>query len=88
MNTGDRTYGNAVGVIPDPETVGISVAVWGDVLDNEKIQAKAPKQKEIFDQLTALPHVLITPHVAGWTFESYKKINDVLRDKIKRYLAI
>ena len=36
MNTGDRTYGNAVGVIPDPETVGISVAVWGDVLDNEK----------------------------------------------------
>lgn len=59
-----------------------------DVLENEKIHALPAKQKEIFDQLIAFPNVLITPHVAGWTFESYKKINEVLRDKIKRYLAI
>ncbi|MFN3589524.1 MAG: NAD(P)-dependent oxidoreductase [Spirosomataceae bacterium] len=59
-----------------------------DVLENEKLNSLTPQQKEVFDQLIALPQVLVTPHVAGWTFESYKKINDVLRDKIKRYLAI
>ena len=41
MNTGDRTYGNAVGVIPDPEIVGILVAEGGDVLDKKGVDEGA-----------------------------------------------
>lgn len=59
-----------------------------DVLENEKLGALTLQQRNVFEQLISFPQVLITPHVAGWTFQSYKKINDVLRDKIKRYLAI
>jgi len=57
-----------------------------DVLENEKLNQLTPEQKKNLDFLSQSPHVILTPHVAGWTFESYKKINDVLRDKIKRYL--
>lgn len=57
-----------------------------DVLENEKLATLTPSQSENFQFLAQSPHVILTPHVAGWTFESYKKINEVLRDKIKRYL--
>ena len=57
-----------------------------DVLENEKLSTLTPTQQATFQTLVEHPSVLITPHIAGWTFESYKKINEVLRDKIKRYL--
>lgn len=57
-----------------------------DVLENEKVGTLVGEQKQTFDALVQHPSVFITPHIAGWTFESYKKINEVLRDKIKRYL--
>lgn len=57
-----------------------------DVLENEKIKTLSPEQKVRFDYLKNHPRVLITPHVAGWTFESYEKINQVLNDKIRQLL--
>lgn len=54
-----------------------------DVLENEKMKTFSPEQKVRFDYLKDHPRVLITPHVAGWTFESYEKINLVLIDKIR-----
>lgn len=57
-----------------------------DVLENEKLKTLTPEQKNRFDYLKNHPKVLITPHVAGWTFQSYEKINLVLRDKIKGFL--
>ncbi len=55
-----------------------------DVLENEKIEQLSLEQKRYFDAIAQSEKVILTPHVAGWTFESYKKINQVLADKIKK----
>lgn len=55
-----------------------------DVLENEKIDQLTPEQMMTFKELTEMPNVLFTPHVAGWTFESYRRINEVLVKKISQ----
>ncbi|WP_425639244.1 2-hydroxyacid dehydrogenase [Algoriphagus yeomjeoni] len=55
-----------------------------DVLENEKFQKFTPEQKAEFEKLAARDNVLFSPHVAGWTFESYEKINKVLAKRIKK----
>lgn len=57
-----------------------------DVLENEKLQALTPAQQENFDYLAAADNVILTPHIAGWTHESYVKINEVLVAKIRQLL--
>jgi D-3-phosphoglycerate dehydrogenase len=54
-----------------------------DVLENEKLNTLTDLQKSTFEQTIHHPKVLLSPHVAGWTFESYEKINQVLIDKLK-----
>ncbi len=54
-----------------------------DVLENEKITALTDKGRKEFEYLRAHPRVILSPHVAGWTIESYRKINEVLCEKIK-----
>lgn len=53
-----------------------------DVLENEKLQILSDEQKAVFERLKASDRVIFTPHIAGWTFESYIKINEVLIEKI------
>lgn len=55
-----------------------------DVLENEKFLKFTPEQKSEFEKLAARANVLFSPHVAGWTFESYEKINKVLVKKIRK----
>ena len=55
-----------------------------DVLENEKLKALSDEQRLYFNELVNAPNVLFTPHVAGWTHESYRKINEVLTQKIKQ----
>lgn len=55
-----------------------------DVLENEKFQKFSDAQKVEFDKLAQRENVIFSPHVAGWTFESYEKINKVLVKKIKK----
>jgi D-3-phosphoglycerate dehydrogenase len=55
-----------------------------DVLENEKVKKFTEKQKDEFEQLATKANVLLSPHVAGWTFESYEKINKVLVENIKK----
>ncbi len=57
-----------------------------DVLENEKLNALSPQQEALFEKLVAMPNVILTPHVAGWTKESYLKISQVLAEKILQYL--
>lgn len=57
-----------------------------DVLENEKLKTLNTKQKRVFDELVLKQNVVFSPHIAGWTNQSYIKINQVLRDKIKRFL--
>ncbi|MDF5691089.1 NAD(P)-dependent oxidoreductase [Aquirufa aurantiipilula] len=56
-----------------------------DVLPNEKINTWSTEEKKIFDQISSYPSTLFSPHVAGWTNESYRKINEVLLAKIKAF---
>ncbi|MEM9897110.1 MAG: NAD(P)-dependent oxidoreductase [Bacteroidota bacterium] len=53
-----------------------------DVLENEKINSYSDQERSVLDRLLGHPNVLITPHVAGWTKESYHRINEVLVKKI------
>jgi D-3-phosphoglycerate dehydrogenase len=55
-----------------------------DVLENEKLQKLSIEQQETFEKLTHSDRVILTPHIAGWTHESYIKINEVLVEKIKK----
>jgi D-3-phosphoglycerate dehydrogenase len=49
----------------------------------EAIDKKLGQEKsETLERLLANPDVIITPHVAGWTTESYVKLSSVLADKI------
>ncbi|MGB3618165.1 MAG: NAD(P)-dependent oxidoreductase, partial [Catalinimonas sp.] len=57
-----------------------------DVLENERLEELLPAQRVVFDRLAASERVWFTPHVAGWTHESYLRINEVLVDKLGRYL--
>ena len=54
-----------------------------DVLENEKIDQLSEVEKTVFERLTARNDTLITPHIGGWTNESYERINHVLVKKIK-----
>ncbi len=58
-----------------------------DVLDNEKPNSLSPAQQATFDFLKTSPNVVLTPHVGGWTFESYVRINEVLVEKIRAFRA-
>ena len=49
-----------------------------DVLENEKLAKLTPDQQQAFDYLRQSDRVVLTPHVAGWTHESYVRINEVL----------
>jgi D-3-phosphoglycerate dehydrogenase len=53
-----------------------------DVLECEKLSELNSEQKCEFDFLTSSSKVLMSPHVGGWSFESYQKISEVLADKI------
>jgi D-3-phosphoglycerate dehydrogenase len=51
-----------------------------DVLEVEKFPALS--EQAWYTELAAHPRVLLSPHVGGWTFESYKKISEVLAEKL------
>ena len=56
-----------------------------DVLENENISDLNDNEKEVFEALIASDRVILTPHVAGWSFESYQKISQVLVEKVKLF---
>jgi D-3-phosphoglycerate dehydrogenase len=55
-----------------------------DVLEAEKFPNLA--EQEWYTELKESPKVILTPHVAGWTFDSYRKISEVLADKLMHLL--
>lgn len=57
-----------------------------DVLENEKIGKLTAEQQEVFEYLSASDRVVLTPHIAGWTHESYVRINKVLVEQIQKGL--
>lgn len=51
-----------------------------DVLEMEKFPALT--QQAWFDELRQSDKVILSPHVAGWTFDSYRKISEVMAEKL------
>ena len=51
-----------------------------DVLEIEKFPALA--EQTFYQELKTNEKVILTPHVAGWTFDSYRKISEVLAEKL------
>ncbi len=56
-----------------------------DVLENEKLASHTDEEKKIMTGLIESNKVLLTPHVAGWTYESYRRISEVLASKIMHH---
>lgn len=52
-----------------------------DVLETEKFPALG--EEGWYPELLAQSNVLLSPHVAGWTQESYRKLSEVLAEKLK-----
>lgn len=52
-----------------------------DVLENEKFPALA--EQPWYESLKTNEKVILTPHVGGWTFDSYRKISEVLAQKLE-----
>jgi D-3-phosphoglycerate dehydrogenase len=58
-----------------------------DVLENEKPATFSPAEDKMFKELIAMPNVVVTPHIAGWTGASYRKISSVLALKLNALLT-
>jgi D-3-phosphoglycerate dehydrogenase len=56
-----------------------------DVLEIEKFPALG--EQEWFDELRQCGKIILTPHVAGWTFDSYRKISEVMAEKLRRFMV-
>jgi D-3-phosphoglycerate dehydrogenase len=54
-----------------------------DVLPHEPPSSGAAEYLSIFRELTELDNVVLSPHIAGWTVESKRKIAEVLLRKIE-----
>ena len=53
-----------------------------DVLENENFDRLSRDEKQLITEMVSGNQVIITPHVAGWSKESYYKIGAVLSEKI------
>ena len=57
-----------------------------DVLEYEKLSFETlfeGEKPKAFEYLLQAKNVLLTPHIAGWTFESHQKLAQTIADKIK-----
>lgn len=62
-----------------------------DVLEYEKFSFEALQKDDLpeaFRQLLALPNVLLSPHIAGWTHDSHLLMAKVLAEKIASLYGI
>ncbi|MDQ3072719.1 MAG: hypothetical protein M3Q97_05605 [Bacteroidota bacterium] len=59
-----------------------------DVLENEKLETYSTNEKAQLNELIATGHVIITPHIAGWTTESRKEIFFAVLENFRDFLKL
>ena len=66
------------------EQTGHVMAAGLDVFEREttSFETVANEGDPVWMRLMAHPRVQVSPHVAGWTEESYVKLSSVLADKV------
>jgi len=80
INTARGEIVNTTSVLKGLKT-GKILGAGLDVLEIEKFPKLA--QESFYNDLIAQGNVLLTPHIGGWTFDSYRKISEVLANKLK-----
>jgi D-3-phosphoglycerate dehydrogenase / 2-oxoglutarate reductase len=68
--------------IVDALREGQIIGLGLDVLENENINSWKPEDKTNFSELRSFEQVVITPHVGGWTAESYRRLAKIAASKI------
>lgn len=58
-----------------------------DVFENEKPETYNSIEQKMYDELHGMKQTILTPHIAGWTYESKKAISKILLKKILNYYA-
>lgn len=53
-----------------------------DVLENEQIHQFSVTENAWFDPLIQQARTVLSPHIGGWSYQSYQKISQVLADEI------
>jgi len=53
-----------------------------DVFENEKPKTYSKEELSLYQKLLSLPNTIFSPHIAGWTVESKKRLAEVLVKKI------
>ncbi len=67
---------------------GKIVGFGADVLPNEPQNLNDDFDKNMLQMLNSFSNVLLTPHVGGWTIESYEKISEILLVNILNFNKI
>ena len=82
------------GQIVDIESVvsflqsGKLIGFCADVLPVEPPKNSDEKEKQLLQKLFSFENVIVSPHVGGWTVESYEKISQVLLFNILKYYKL
>lgn len=82
INTARGKCVKTADLIPHLES-GKLIGVALDVLEYEKSSFEKMAVNETFSKLVSYPNIIVTPHIAGWTFESKIKLAQIILDKIK-----
>jgi D-3-phosphoglycerate dehydrogenase len=84
LNTSRGRVVDTAAVVAGLESGSIRGAAL-DVLEFESLSFEKLQQHELpeaFLKMTAMQNVVLSPHIAGWTVESHRKISEVLARKI------
>lgn len=81
INTSRGMAVDLVALVPALESGKVKGACL-DVFENEKPETFDDKENALYSRMYDLDQVILSPHVAGWTVESKRKIAEVILQKL------